>query len=239
MTAMFVLRYAKCDRSTTLEMQRFDPYKGAGDMGQEASEDGLLLRRCRDRLAAHIEVERRTGVKVEPAEVSLTTNQSHAYTWTYTAEVAHLFSQDLDDHGIETYQRLCIEVGRSFHAVSFTKSDLAGSQLRSGSPPPFCVPTFNVDAMESGNVTERVSMLSHQLSMMETSTAYDEITRRQLQENISTLEYENERLGQEARQQREDAVYHRDFFYRLLEATDQLNLTIADIHQDYIRTVNV
>ena len=169
----------------------------------------------------------------------MTTNQSHAYTWTYTAEVAHLFSQDLDDHGIEAYQRLCIEVGRSFHAVSFTKSDLAGSQLRSGSPPPFCVPTFNVDAMESGNVTERVRMLSHQLSMMETSTAYDTITRMQLQENISTLEYENERLAQEARQQREDAVYHRDFFYRLLEATDQLNLTIADIHQDYIRTVNV
>ncbi|KAM5528976.1 hypothetical protein FOXYSP1_16820 [Fusarium oxysporum f. sp. phaseoli] len=179
-------------------MQRFDLYQAAGDMGQETSEDGLLLRRCRDRLAAHIEVERRTGVKVEPAEVSLTTNQSHAYTWTYTAEVAHLFSQDLDDHGIEAYQRLCIEVGRSFHAVSFTKSDLAGSQLRSGSTPPFCVPTFNVDAMESGNVTER-----------------------------------------EARQQQEDAVYHRDFFYRLLEATDQLNLTIADIHQDYIRTVNV
>ncbi|KAM5527500.1 hypothetical protein FOXYSP1_19862 [Fusarium oxysporum f. sp. phaseoli] len=29
--------------------------------------------------------------------------------------------------------------------------------------------------MESGNVTERVRMLSHQLSMMETSTAYDAI----------------------------------------------------------------
>jgi hypothetical protein len=150
-----------------------------------------------------------------------------------------LFSKDLDDHGIEAYQRLCIEVGRSFHAVSFTKTDLVGSQLRSGSPPPFCVPTFNVDAMESGDVTERVTLLSHQLSMMETSTAYDAITQMQLQENISTLEYENERLAQEARQQREDAVYHRDFFYRLLEATDQLNLTIADIHQDYITTVNV
>ncbi|KAL5600845.1 hypothetical protein FOVSG1_006875 [Fusarium oxysporum f. sp. vasinfectum] len=218
-------------------MQRFDPYQATGDMGQEASEDGLLLRRCRDRLAAHI--ERRTGVKVEPAEVSLTTKQSHAYTWTYTTEVAHLFSKDLDDHGIEAYQRLCIEVGRSFHAVSFTQSDLVGSQLRSGSPPPFCVPTFNVDGMESGEVTERVTLLSHQLSMMETSAAYDAITWVQLQENISTLEYENERLAQEARQQREDAVYHRDFFYRLLEATDQLNLTIADIHQDYIRTVNV
>ncbi|KAM5526519.1 hypothetical protein FOXYSP1_21087 [Fusarium oxysporum f. sp. phaseoli] len=218
-------------------MQRLDPYKTTGDMSQEASEDGLLLRRCRDRLATHI--ERRTGVKVEPAEVSLTTKQSHAYTWTYTAEVAHLFSKDLDDHGIEAYQRLCIEVGRSFHAVSFTKSDLAGSQLRSGSPPPFCVPTFNVDTMESGEITERVALLIHQLSMMETSAAYDAITRMQLQENISTLEYENERLAQEARQQREDAVYHRDFFYRLLEATDQLNLTIADIHQDYIRTVNV
>ncbi|SCO92717.1 uncharacterized protein FRV6_16845 [Fusarium oxysporum] len=93
--------------------------------------------------------------------------------------------------------------------------------------------------MESGDVTERVTLLSHQLSMVETSTAYDAITRMQLQENISTLEYENERLAQEARQQREDAVYHRDFFYRLLEATDQLNLAIADIHQDYIRTVNV
>jgi demethoxyubiquinone hydroxylase (CLK1/Coq7/Cat5 family) len=93
--------------------------------------------------------------------------------------------------------------------------------------------------MESGEVTERVALLSHQLSMMETSAAYDAITRVQLQENIATLEYENERLAQEARQQREDAVYHRDFFYRLLEATDQLNLTIGDIHQDYIRTVNV
>ncbi|EXL39162.1 hypothetical protein FOCG_18226 [Fusarium oxysporum f. sp. radicis-lycopersici 26381] len=167
------------------------------------------------------------------------TRQSHAYTWIYTTEVAHLFSKNLENHGTEEYQKLCIEVGRSFYAVSFTKSDLAGSQLRSASPPPFCVPTFNVDTMESGEVTERVTLLSHQLSMMETSTAYDAITRMQLQENISTLEYENERLAQEARQQREDAVYHRDFFYRLLEATDQLNLTIGDIHQDYIRTVNV
>jgi hypothetical protein len=181
----------------------------------------------------------RTGVKVEPAEVSLTTEQSHAYTWTYTKEVAHLFSKDLDDHGTEAYQKLCREVGRSFHAVSFTKSDLAGSHLRSASPPPFCVPTFNVDAMEVGEVTERASLLSHQLSMMGMSANHDAITRMQLQENISTLEYENERLAQEARQQREDAVYHRDFFYRLLEATDQLNLTVADIHQDYIRTVNI
>ncbi|EXL65082.1 hypothetical protein FOPG_18681 [Fusarium oxysporum f. sp. conglutinans race 2 54008] len=218
-------------------MQRLDPHKGTVDMSQEASEDGLLLRRCRDRLATHI--ESRTGVKVEPAEVRLTTKQSHAYTWMYTTEVAHLFSEDLENHETEAYQKLCIEVGRSFYAVSFTKSNLAGSQLRSGSPPPFCVPTFNVDAMESGEVTERVALLSHQLSMMETSAAYDAITRVQLQENIATLEYENERLAQEARQQREDAVYHRDFFYRLLEATDQLNLTIGDIHQDYIRTVNV
>ncbi|KAF5709860.1 hypothetical protein FGLOB1_5742 [Fusarium globosum] len=220
-------------------MQRFDLYQRPGDMGQEANGDGLLLRRCRDKLAAHIEAERRIGVKVEPAEIILKTKQSHAYTWTYTAEVAHLFSQDLEDHGIEAYQRLCIEVGRSFHAVSFAKSDLAGSQPRSGSPPPFCVPTFNVEAMEYDDVTKRGTLLSHQLSMMETSAAYDAITRVQLQKNIYTLQYENERLAQEARQQREDAAYHRDFFYRLLEATDQLNLTIADIHQDYIRTVNV
>ncbi|KAF4502801.1 hypothetical protein FAGAP_957 [Fusarium agapanthi] len=206
-------------------------------MGQEANEDGLLLRRCRDKLAAH--VERRTGIKVEPAEISLKTKQSHAYTWTYTTEVAHLFSQDLDDHGIEAYQRLCIEVGRSFHAVSFTKSDLAGSQLRSGSPPPFCVPTFNGDATQSSEVAERIALLNHQIFIMESSAAYDAVTRMQLQENISTLHYENERLAQEARQEREDAVYHRDFFYRLLEATDRLSSTIADIHQDYIRTVNV
>ncbi|KAF4943803.1 hypothetical protein FSARC_14827 [Fusarium sarcochroum] len=154
-----VLWMRGCERPTTLKMQRLDPYQATGGMSQEPSGDGLLLRRCRDRLAAHIEI--RTGVKVEPAEVSLTTKQSHAYTWTYTTEVAHLFSKDLDDHQAEAYQKLCREVGRSFHAVSFTKSDLAGSHLRSGSPPPFCVPTCDVDATEVGEVTERASLLSH------------------------------------------------------------------------------
>jgi hypothetical protein len=154
-------------------------------------------------------------------------------------EVAHLFAKDIVDHSVQACQKLCQEVGRSFHAVKFTPDGVAGGQWCLGSPPPYCVPTSDVDATEGGGAAERISLLSHQLSMMEMNAAHDAVTRLQLQEKIATLEENNERLGQEARQQREDADYHRDFFYRLLEAADQLNSTVADIHQDYTRTVNI
>ena len=176
---------------------------------------------------------------MEPANVRLVMKQSDAYTWTYTKEVAHLFSKELDDHEPEAHQKLCREVGRSFHAVTFTKDDFAGGHLHSGSPPPYGIPTFNANAAERGGANEDVSFLGHQVSMMETNAAYDAVTRMQLQENIWTLEKQNELLMQETRQQREDATYHRDFFYRLLEAIDHLNAKISDIRQDYIRTVNI
>ncbi|KAL3587982.1 hypothetical protein FPOAC2_14022 [Fusarium poae] len=218
-------------------MQQLGSYQAVDGVARDTSKDRLLLRRCRDKLTAHI--ERRTGIKLEPGNVRLVMKQSDAYTWTYTKEVAHLFSRELEDHEPEAYQKLCREVGRSFHAITFSKGDFAGGHLRSGSPPPYGIPTFDADVTERGGTSEDVALLGHQVSMMETSAAYDATTRMQLQENIWTLEQENERLMQETQQQREDATYHRDFFYRLLEAIDELNATVSDIRQDYIRTVNI
>ncbi|KAG8665299.1 uncharacterized protein FPOAC1_013278 [Fusarium poae] len=201
-------------------MQQLGSYQAVDGVARDTSKDRLLLRRCRDKLTAHI--ERRTGIKLEPGDVRLVMKQSDAYTWTYTKEVAHLFSRELEDHEPEAYQKLCREVGRSFHAITFSKGDFAGGHLRSGKP-----------------TAIRHTNIRCGFSMMETSAAYDAITRMQLQENIWTLEQENERLMQETQKQREDATYHRDFFYKLLEAIDQLNATVSDIRQDYIRTVNI
>ncbi|OBS16357.1 hypothetical protein FPOA_12654 [Fusarium poae] len=142
-------------------MQQLGSYQAVDGVARDTSKDRLLLRRCRDKLTAHI--ERRTGIKLEPGNVRLVMKQSDAYTWTYTKEVAHLFSRELEDHEPEAYQKLCREVGRSFHAITFSKGDFAGGHLRSGSPPPYGIPTFDADVTERGGTS----------SFIRTSSFYD------------------------------------------------------------------
>lgn len=153
-------------------------------------------------------------------------------------EVAHLFAKDISDHASQACQKLCREVGRSFHAVKFTMDHPADGQWCVTSPSPYGVPISDRDGTENQS-TEHALLLTQQLSMMEMNASHDAITRLRLQDHISALEQNNERLGQEARKQREEADYHRNFFYKVLGAADQLNSTIADVHQDYARTVNI
>ena len=165
--------------------------------------------------------------------------QSDAYTWSFTKEVAHLFSKELEDHEPEAYQKLCREVRRSFHAVTFMKDEFVGGHLRSGSPSPYGISTLDAKVGRKDGTNEDASFLNHQISMMETNAAYEAATRTHLHDTIWTLQQQNERLAQEARQQQEDATYHKDFFYRLLQTIDLMNATISEIRQDYIKTVNI
>ncbi|PCD24117.1 hypothetical protein FGRA07_11393 [Fusarium graminearum] len=205
-------------------------YRTSDAAVEDPNDSGLLGRRCRNRLATHI--EEMAGVKLEPGDVRLVPKQSDAYTWHYQREVEYLFSKELDDHEPEAYRKLCREVGISFYAVALTKGDVAGGHPRPGSPSPYGLPIFDETMSEQGGANNDAHLLERRLSMMETSATYDAVTRMQLQNNIWILEQANECIRQETQQQRQDATDHRNFFYRLLEAIDQLNSTVSDIRQE-------
>ncbi|EEU38588.1 uncharacterized protein NECHADRAFT_88462 [Fusarium vanettenii 77-13-4] len=194
-----------------------------------------LLTSCGEKLAAHI----------EPAEVRLVTMQSDAYTWIHTTEVAHLFSKDLADHGVTAYRRLYQEVGQSFHAVTFTNKATVVGQASSApyvsscGPPTHNISTAQLEKMRRKDLIQYVSCMGQQLSQMEEKAAVEAAAMVRMQQDAETLQHDNERLAQEVRQQSEDARYHRNFYYKLLESTCQLNSSVEEIQQDYMRTIDI
>ncbi|KAJ3454367.1 hypothetical protein MRS44_018261 [Fusarium solani] len=158
--------------------------------------------------------------------------------------VAHLFSKDLVDHGVTAYQRLYLEVGQSFHAVTFTNKATVISQassapyVLSGGLLTHNISTAQLETMKRKDLIQYASHMVQQLSQMEEKAAVEAAAMARMQQDVKKLHHENERLAQEVRQQSEDARHHRDFYYRLLETTCQLKSSVEEIQQDYMRTID-
>lgn len=222
---------------------------------QVNEERRCLVKKCREELAAHISKtdfigismliadfskEERTGITIEPLKVRLVTKQSDVYTWVYTAEVAHLFSKNLSDHGMMAYKELCREVGQSFHAVTFAKAATSAEHLSLGLyrvstyPPASNVPA-ETGAMTHGDL---VAHTTCQLYLTEESLKVETASRECLQKELESLNVEYEHLAQQFRQQTEKASQSESMLYKCLEVINQMASLAEEVQQDYRSTAD-
>ncbi|RSL50302.1 hypothetical protein CEP51_015366 [Fusarium floridanum] len=199
---------------------------------QATEERRCLVKKCREELAAHIKM--RTGITIEPSKVRLVTKQSDVYTWVFTAEVAHLFSKNLSDHGLMAHKELCREVGQSFHAVTFAKTAInadhpsLGMYHASTYPPASSVLSAESEAMTHGELGTQTC----QLYSIEESLKAEAASRECLQKELESLSEEHEHLAQRFRQQAEKASQSESMLYKCLQIINQIASLAEDVQQD-------
>ncbi|KAH7229989.1 hypothetical protein B0J15DRAFT_411144 [Fusarium solani] len=200
---------------------------------QAIEERRCLVKKCREELAAHI--KKRTGITIEPSKVRLVTKQSDVYTWVFTAEVAHLFSKNLSDHGLTAHKDLCREVGQSFHAVTFAKTAInadhpsLGIYRASTYPPASSVLSAESEAMTHGELGTQTTC---QLYSIEESLKAEAASRECLQKELESLNAEHEHLAQRFRQQAEKASQSESMLYKCLQVINQIASLAEEVQQD-------
>ena len=217
---------------------------------QAIEERRCLVKKCREELAAHISKtdsigtsvlnadsskEKRTGITIEPSKVRLVTKQSDVYTWVFTAEVAHLFSKNLSDHGLTAHKELCREVGQSFHAVTFAKTAINADHpslsiyRASTYPPASSVLSAESEAMTHGELGTQTTC---QLYSIEESLKAEAASRECLQKELESLSAEHEHLAQRFRQQAEKASQSESMLYKCLQVINQIASLAEEVQQD-------
>ncbi|KAF4467152.1 hypothetical protein FALBO_5978 [Fusarium albosuccineum] len=224
-----------------------------------SDEKSVLVQRCRERLVAHIGEwnargsstvidtgeEERTGIRVGTAGVRLKTTQTDLYTWFYTAKAAPLFSVELGDHDVATYQELIREVGQSFFASTTAPTEHQFGQNESGLPPhrPVLslthVPSRGFERMTEEEKLAGASHIDECEPYAEISAAAGTTSQENLEDLVEELRRENEFLAQLARDRREDGSYHRALLYRCFEAMGQVESPVKEIQEEYMRTVDM
>ncbi|EEU38569.1 uncharacterized protein NECHADRAFT_88513 [Fusarium vanettenii 77-13-4] len=200
---------------------------------QAIEERRYLVKKCREKLAAHI--KKRTGITIEPSKVRLVTKQSDMYTWVYTAEVAHLFSKNLSEHGLTAHKELCREVGQSFHAITFAKAAISadhpslGIYRASTYPPASSVLSAESEAMVREELCAHTTC---QLQMVQENLKAETVRRECLQKELESLSAEYEHLAQRFRQEAEKAGQSESMLYKCLQVINQVASLAEEVQQD-------
>ncbi|KAI8710333.1 hypothetical protein NCS52_01585500 [Fusarium sp. LHS14.1] len=207
---------------------------------QATEERRSVVKKCREELAAHI--EKRTGVAIEPSKVRLVTKQSDVYTWVFTAEVAHLFSKNLSDHGLTAHKELCREVGQSFHAVTFAKASISADHPGLGIYRPLTYPPTSSVFSADSEAMVREDLCTHttsQLYMIQESLKAETARRECLQKELESLSSEYEHLAQRFRQEVEKASQAEPMLYKCLQVINQMASLAEEVQQDCRSTEDV
>ncbi|KAJ3453450.1 hypothetical protein MRS44_017697 [Fusarium solani] len=217
---------------------------------QAIEERRCLVKKCREELAAHISKtdsigtsvlnadsskEKRTGITIEPSKVRLVTKQSDVYTWVFTAEVAHLFSKNLSDHGLTAHKELCREVGQSFHAVTFAKAAIGADHSSLGIYRPSTYPPASSVLSAESEAMAREELCVHttcQLYMIQESLKAETARRECLQKELESLSAEHEYLAQRFRQEAEKASQGESTLYKCLQVINQIASLAEEVQQD-------
>lgn len=224
---------------------------------QAIEERRFLVKKCREELAAHISKmdligtsmlnadlskEKRTGVTIEPSKVRLVTKQSDVYTWVYTAEVAHLFSKNLSDHGLTAHKVLCREVGQSFHAVTFARASISADHPGHSIYRPSTYPPASGVLSAEFEAVVREEPCAHttcQLDMIQESLKAETGRRECLQKELESLSSEYEHLAQRFRQEAENAGQAESMLYKCLQVINQMASLAEEVQQDCRSTEDI